>query len=332
MAYYITTKIAAHGRGDPPAPVRNATFEKRNDLIDRLVDTAAEIIDKTWPAQPWMQQQEHRVVATKTFIQEILKRSRTTYSNLQLCLFYIFRIKSQVVVQWHQSPSEHRNVISCGRRMFLASLMVAAKFLQDKNYRNRAWSRISGLSLKEINAAELAFLKLIQYDLFITKEAFDNWHRLLQNYMYQGPSACCPHNSPMLVPPPMSSAPGKQGTYPGPHLHHHHPHSHYHPLHHPHATLPNAILDPCQLAAATLPSPPTTPPAVVSFASTRLGVATHAQLPPPPPQNICIHSFSSASFYFAPQNASSYPSPPRSGHKRARHHDFDHPNCKRYKQ
>ncbi|CAJ0889916.1 13790_t:CDS:2 [Entrophospora sp. SA101] len=31
---------------------------------------------------------------------------------------------------------------TCGRRMFLASLIVASKYLQDNNYSNNAWSKI----------------------------------------------------------------------------------------------------------------------------------------------------------------------------------------------
>ncbi|CAJ0847458.1 17520_t:CDS:2 [Entrophospora sp. SA101] len=59
---------------------------------------------------------------------------------------------------------------TCGRRMFLASLIVASKYLQDNNYSNNAWSKISGLSLKEINSIERRFLQLIVYNLYVSEE------------------------------------------------------------------------------------------------------------------------------------------------------------------
>ncbi|KAJ3710916.1 hypothetical protein DFJ43DRAFT_1169288, partial [Lentinula guzmanii] len=38
----------------------------------------------------------------------------------------------------------------CPRRAFLASLILASKFTQDKCYSNRAWAMLSGLQPREI--------------------------------------------------------------------------------------------------------------------------------------------------------------------------------------
>jgi len=68
-----------------------------------------------------------------------------------------------------------RDPVVCGRRMFLASLICASKFLQDRNYSNRAWSRLSGLPVSEINANERAFLDVLGYELFIKPDTFTSW-------------------------------------------------------------------------------------------------------------------------------------------------------------
>ncbi|KAK9761890.1 PHO85 cyclin-5 [Basidiobolus ranarum] len=70
---------------------------------------------------------------------------------------------------------------SCGRRMFMASLMVASKFTQDKNYKNRIWANIMGVSVAEINCVELTFLKLIDYQLLIPENLFHHWEAFLRN-------------------------------------------------------------------------------------------------------------------------------------------------------
>ncbi|CAO3640173.1 unnamed protein product [Cunninghamella echinulata] len=214
---------------------------KKLDLIDRLAETSADIIDSIWQPQPQQQQQQQqqqqhnddkqiKVVCTKGFIYEILKRSKTTYSNLQVCLFYLFRVKHVVLLHMANQQQKQNNnndnsnnnkkrmddMISCGRRMFLASLMVASKYLQDKNYRNRAWSRISGLSLNEINAAEFTFLKLINYNLYISKETFDQWYSLLHTYLQKPKLPQFYHYT--SLPSPMSP------TSPLYHFHHHHRH------------------------------------------------------------------------------------------------------------
>ncbi|CAJ0924033.1 3075_t:CDS:2 [Entrophospora sp. SA101] len=52
-----------------------------------------------------------------------------------------------------ESLVDNKNIdpATCGRRMFLASLIIASKYLQDKNYSNTAWSKICGLQVEEIN-------------------------------------------------------------------------------------------------------------------------------------------------------------------------------------
>ncbi|KAF9431359.1 hypothetical protein BGZ76_000419 [Entomortierella beljakovae] len=77
------------------------------------------------------------------------------------------------------SSTQSNRIIYCGRRTFLAALMVASKYLQDRNYSNKAWAKISGLSIKEINANELIFLKLIDYSLFVSHDTFMRWTALL---------------------------------------------------------------------------------------------------------------------------------------------------------
>lgn len=172
---------------------------------------SAEIIDSIWRPP----QQYAKVMSTRNFIHEILKRSKTTFCTLQVSLFYLFRVKNavhdrirrrrcrnnnsddQLVLppsppsSQSSSDEEEDNNISerlddlmcCGRRMFLASLMVASKYLHDKNYRNKAWAKISGLGIQEINAAEMAFLRLIDYKLHVSKPTFDKWYTMLHGYM-----------------------------------------------------------------------------------------------------------------------------------------------------
>lgn len=146
-------------------------------------------------------------MSTKNFIQEILRRSQATYVTLQMSLFYLTRVKrlvhdkllrrssppsppsSQDEEEVQQPVSKRRRVAAttdrtedyqcCGRRMFLASLMAASKYLHDKNYKNIAWAKISGLSIAEVNAAEMAFLKLIDYKLFVSQPSFEKWCSIL---------------------------------------------------------------------------------------------------------------------------------------------------------
>ncbi|GAA5806032.1 hypothetical protein HPULCUR_011560 [Helicostylum pulchrum] len=162
----------------PPPPLNN----NRLAYVDALVDANALVIESIWKIPK--SNNTAAVVPLRTFIQEVLKRSRTTYSTLQTALFYLFRSRPEIKLhmtrmQQQQSTQWEDAYVSCGRRMFLASLVVASKFVQDKTYRNSAWAKIAGLPVAEINAAERIFLNIIDYRLYISQPTFEKWHHLL---------------------------------------------------------------------------------------------------------------------------------------------------------
>ncbi|KAI9315958.1 hypothetical protein BX666DRAFT_1837730, partial [Dichotomocladium elegans] len=179
------------------------TMNSRLAYVEALVDTNAHVIETIWSgaSSNW---NKSAVVPLRTFIQEVLKRSRTTYSTLQTALFYLFRARTAIVAQLYGQRSmddQYRGYpqwqdayISCGRRMFLASLVVASKFVQDKTYRNSAWAKIAGLPVSEINASERIFLDLIEYHLYIAQPTFEKWHQLLHLHV-----EARAHNQPVFI-------------------------------------------------------------------------------------------------------------------------------------
>ncbi|GJJ73142.1 PHO85 cyclin-5 [Entomortierella parvispora] len=231
-------------------------------MVETLVDTAALIIESIWPS-PLSAQYSTKapVIPLHIFVKETLRRSRTTLSTLQLALYYIYKVRNQVLaaqekirqgqiqhlqqhfVLQHGQPlspngsmegysdeefraRDYFNTITvnaqnakkntlpltppgtnntpaslsplsltttatsspilaksepvgCGRRMFLAALILASKFQQDRTYSNKAWSKISGLPVSEINLNEITFLGLIDYRLFVSQAVFQKWVGIL---------------------------------------------------------------------------------------------------------------------------------------------------------
>ncbi|KAI7902524.1 cyclin-domain-containing protein, partial [Cokeromyces recurvatus] len=170
----------------------DSSRQERTFMIERLVETYANVIDSIWNIKFQLGQPKTKVIPTKAFCSEILKRSKVTYTTVQLSLFYIFRVKKLIhekLCQRLETPSNTNaldDMICCGRRMFLASLMVSSKYLHDKNYHNKAWAKITGLKISEINAAEMAFLKLIDYRLYISKPTFDKWYTQIHGHIQKG--------------------------------------------------------------------------------------------------------------------------------------------------
>ncbi|KAI8978009.1 cyclin-domain-containing protein, partial [Pilobolus umbonatus] len=175
--------------GAPSVTVERPPSSNRLAYVDALVDANALVIESIWKTvqNNNMITRSASVVPLRTFIQEVLKRSKTTYSTLQTALFYLFRSRPEIVSHLQRIQSCNHGwedaYISCGRRMFLASLVVASKFVQDKTYRNSAWAKIAGLPVAEINVAERIFLNIIDYRLYISQPTFEQWHHLLHRHV-----------------------------------------------------------------------------------------------------------------------------------------------------
>ncbi len=167
------------------------------------LDASTQIVQAIWPLSSVIGRGESGnsssngsyLLPLRTFIQETLRRSRASYSTLQVALYYLLLIKPRLPSQnftMEQSHDSHGcRALQCGRRMFLASLILASKYLQDRNYSARAWSKISGLSTAEINQNETAFLHAVNWRLHITNEVYNRWIECVNKF-----------NSPQLPPSP----------------------------------------------------------------------------------------------------------------------------------
>ncbi|PYH45407.1 putative G1/S-specific cyclin Pcl5 [Aspergillus saccharolyticus JOP 1030-1] len=166
----------------PPCLLRQS--ERKVNFVDNLVDTASQIVEAIWPLSAVSLRSDSAtgckgVLPLRTFIQETLRRSRTSYSTLQVALYYLIKIKSHVpthdLTQDQSRGKPACRAMQCGRRMFLAALILASKYLQDRNYSARAWSKISGLNTVEINQNELMFLEAVNWRLHIPESLFQRW-------------------------------------------------------------------------------------------------------------------------------------------------------------
>ena len=146
---------------------------------------------------------QQNLIGLRTFVQEVLRRSKTSYSTLQVALYYLILIQSCIpkhdftMEQPEDSPL--CRAMQCGRRMFLAALILASKYLQDRNFSARAWSKISGLRTCEINQNELAFLSAVNWKLHIPESVFHRWTDIVLRYspsaQVNGLPRSCPASS-----------------------------------------------------------------------------------------------------------------------------------------
>lgn len=156
--------------------------ERRHCFVSALVVFAAGLIAAIWPlSAPVLHDTTyaHNVLPLQDFITETLRRSKTSYSTLQVAMYYLVLLKEHLpkcdfTQEQSSIPADHRPM-QCGRRMFLSALMLASKFLQDRNYSTRAWGKITGLPTSEINMNEIKFLEAVNWKLHVSKERFERW-------------------------------------------------------------------------------------------------------------------------------------------------------------
>lgn len=174
----------------PPVPTLVRQAERKTNFVDNLVDSAAQIVETIWPTYMNGKVDSSSgkgVLPLRTFIQETLRRSRTSYSTLQVALYYLIVVRPHIPKgdfsdSMSQEIAQQMRALQCGRRMFLAALILASKYLQDRNYSARAWSRISGLQTTEININEMAFLHAVNWRLHISETIFQKWTDLVVKY------------------------------------------------------------------------------------------------------------------------------------------------------
>jgi len=134
------------------------------------------------------------------FVTEVLRRSRTSINVLQVALAYLAGAKPEIhnqlriaadrqaelAIQIAGIPQEVRDALPGmdwlsseftpsplidPRRTFLASLVLASKFLLDKAFSNKAWAKLSGLEALEVGKCERALGTALNWRLWVGREA-----------------------------------------------------------------------------------------------------------------------------------------------------------------
>ncbi|KAK9708968.1 hypothetical protein K7432_009324 [Basidiobolus ranarum] len=108
------------------------------------------------------------------FIERVTERSRIDAITGVVALIYIYRLKVKL-------PRTAQGEYGTSHRIFLASLLVASKFLYAEwGLSSRAIAEISGVfTNSQVNLMELEFLRLLDYDVWVNDIQIK---KFLENY------------------------------------------------------------------------------------------------------------------------------------------------------
>ncbi|CAI7575063.1 unnamed protein product [Penicillium bialowiezense] len=161
------------------------TSRVTREMVTYLAQQAAQVIrceahvtntvnhgQPTPPSTPPMENADLPALPSiEQFITSLVTRSQVHVSTLMSCLVYLGRLRSRL-------PPVAKGMRCTVHRIFLASLILAAKNLNDSSPKNKHWARYTvvkgfegfGFSLPEVNLMERQLLFLLDWDLRITEE------------------------------------------------------------------------------------------------------------------------------------------------------------------
>uniref|UniRef100_J3M077 Cyclin n=1 Tax=Oryza brachyantha TaxID=4533 RepID=J3M077_ORYBR len=79
-----------------------------------------------------------------------------------------------------------RVVSANAQRLLTTAILVASKFVEDRNYKNSYFAAVGGLSAAELSSLELDFLFLMQFKLNVSVSVFQSYSRHLQREVSYG--------------------------------------------------------------------------------------------------------------------------------------------------
>ena len=153
------------------------------DMISHLATKASQVIRCETPSKeqdlpltppttpPAGAAFEAPLPTVEEFITSLVERSSVQVPTLMTSLVYLARLQQRL-------PPVAKGMRCTVHRIFLASLIIAAKSLNDSSPKNKHWARYTvvkgyegfGFSLTEVNLMEKQLLNLLQFDLIVRED------------------------------------------------------------------------------------------------------------------------------------------------------------------
>lgn len=108
----------------------------------------------------------YKYIDFKEYLERLAKYMNCSHSNFFIALIYLNRLKSCCSIQISKI-----NI----RTLYFIALYISVKWNEDDNYSVSAYSKIGGFYVDKIIDMEIEFLKLIDFNAYVSKEEYDKF-------------------------------------------------------------------------------------------------------------------------------------------------------------
>ncbi|KDR73776.1 hypothetical protein GALMADRAFT_72169 [Galerina marginata CBS 339.88] len=137
--------------------------------IDRVVETVDYAMGRATASSSRGRTATRRPEQFSTFVDNVLKRAEVTMPTLLAALVYIDRARPHLHIGLEQWALE---------RVFLGSLIVASKYLNDSTLKNVHWAMCTGVfGKRDVGRIEREYLDVLNFELKITEDDLLSHHQ-----------------------------------------------------------------------------------------------------------------------------------------------------------
>lgn len=116
------------------------------------------------------------VISVADYLQRLLRYMYCSDECYVLALIYLDRIRERTTWLEVNSRSIHR--------LFLTGVVVAAKFFEDKYYKNSYYCKVGGISNQELNSLEYNFLRYLDFNLYVSEDEYTRYFDTLMTFAH----------------------------------------------------------------------------------------------------------------------------------------------------